>query len=274
MGENHAVKFMKKETQNYTKPPPSKPPGAKEALLDAAQELFIDKGYATVSTRDIADKADVNLGSIQYYFGSKANLFIATIQRMMQMSPCAEACSQMTLTVNTSAKNQLVAITQLCGFIHSFMDHLLRPQGPQACRVMFREIFTDTSNDPKMFEALVSSVTEDFTRPMENTLVSLLRHMRPQASLEELEHNAQSILGQCSFYATHRPFLERLRGGNFSQSPLFERIVEHICRFSLRALGCSESSITKVIDKTLISKGQPVGSKKKKAKTLNTHTRK
>ena len=43
-------------------------------ILDAAYELFSEKGYNKVTTRDIARKADVNLGLITYYFSSKANI--------------------------------------------------------------------------------------------------------------------------------------------------------------------------------------------------------
>ncbi|SHK76122.1 TetR/AcrR family transcriptional regulator [Hespellia stercorisuis] len=45
-----------------------------EQIILAATELFIAKGYNKVTTREIAAKADVNLGLIPYYFKSKDNL--------------------------------------------------------------------------------------------------------------------------------------------------------------------------------------------------------
>lgn len=43
-------------------------------ILDTAYQLFIKNGYRGVTNRDIAAAADVNLGLITYYFGSKENL--------------------------------------------------------------------------------------------------------------------------------------------------------------------------------------------------------
>lgn len=43
-------------------------------IIDAAMKLFIENGYNKVTTRDIATKADVNLGLIPYYFKTKENL--------------------------------------------------------------------------------------------------------------------------------------------------------------------------------------------------------
>ncbi len=56
----------------------------KEKILQTAYELFIAKGYSEVKTRDIALKADVNLGLIPYYFGKKINLCVEVYDKMMK----------------------------------------------------------------------------------------------------------------------------------------------------------------------------------------------
>ena len=43
--------------------------------------LFAQKGFNATSTRDIASKADVNLGLIAYYFGTKKKLLQDILQR-------------------------------------------------------------------------------------------------------------------------------------------------------------------------------------------------
>ncbi len=43
-------------------------------ILKCAYELFLEKGYKNVTTREIASHADVNLGLITYYFSSKEQL--------------------------------------------------------------------------------------------------------------------------------------------------------------------------------------------------------
>lgn len=43
-------------------------------LMECAEKLFAEKGYAETSIRDIAKQASMNSAMISYYFGSKENL--------------------------------------------------------------------------------------------------------------------------------------------------------------------------------------------------------
>jgi AcrR family transcriptional regulator len=52
-----------------------------EALLDAAEELLIDVGYAAVTTRRLAERAGVNHGLVHYYFGSMEEVLLQTLER-------------------------------------------------------------------------------------------------------------------------------------------------------------------------------------------------
>ncbi|MDR1270830.1 MAG: TetR/AcrR family transcriptional regulator [Planctomycetaceae bacterium] len=47
----------------------------RKTLLDVACRLFAEHGFDKVSTRMIAQEANVNLGSIHYHFGSKEGLY-------------------------------------------------------------------------------------------------------------------------------------------------------------------------------------------------------
>lgn len=51
------------------------------ALLDAAEELMVDEGYAAVTTRRVATKAGVNNGLVYYYFGTMDELFVELFRR-------------------------------------------------------------------------------------------------------------------------------------------------------------------------------------------------
>ena len=46
-----------------------------EKILEAASEVFTEKGFAGTRTRDIAEKAGINLALLNYYFRSKEKLF-------------------------------------------------------------------------------------------------------------------------------------------------------------------------------------------------------
>ena len=46
-----------------------------EKILEAASEVFTEKGFSGTRTRDIAEKAGINLALLNYYFRSKEKLF-------------------------------------------------------------------------------------------------------------------------------------------------------------------------------------------------------
>ncbi|GAA0531771.1 TetR family transcriptional regulator [Saccharopolyspora subtropica] len=51
----------------------------KEALLQAASELFAERGFTATTVRDVAARAGVNQALLFRYFGSKQELFAAVL---------------------------------------------------------------------------------------------------------------------------------------------------------------------------------------------------
>ncbi|WP_421684668.1 TetR/AcrR family transcriptional regulator [Stutzerimonas urumqiensis] len=54
-----------------------------ERILDAAELLFAEKGFAETSLRLITSKAGVNLAAVNYHFGSKKSLIQAVFSRFL-----------------------------------------------------------------------------------------------------------------------------------------------------------------------------------------------
>jgi AcrR family transcriptional regulator len=52
-------------------------------LIESAIRLFAERGYDAVSTRDIADLAAANIGSIAYHFGGKPGLRLACAEHVI-----------------------------------------------------------------------------------------------------------------------------------------------------------------------------------------------
>ena len=53
-------------------------------ILDAAEFLFAERGFAETSLRTITGRAKVNLASVNYHFGSKKSLIQAVFDRFLQ----------------------------------------------------------------------------------------------------------------------------------------------------------------------------------------------
>lgn len=66
-----------------------------EKIKQAAQTVFLKKGYAATRTRDIAEASGENLALINYYFKSKENLY-----RLIMMETMGAFLSTLTPIVN------------------------------------------------------------------------------------------------------------------------------------------------------------------------------
>jgi AcrR family transcriptional regulator len=56
-------------------------PKPEDALLDAAERLLVEVGYAGITTRRLAAEAGVNHGLVHYYYGSVENLLVQVLER-------------------------------------------------------------------------------------------------------------------------------------------------------------------------------------------------
>jgi AcrR family transcriptional regulator len=54
---------------------------SRQALLDAADALFHERGYDAATVRDIGERAGVDAALIARYFGSKEGLYLATLEQ-------------------------------------------------------------------------------------------------------------------------------------------------------------------------------------------------
>ena len=67
-----------------TAPVESRRQSAEQALLDAAERLLVESGYAGITTRSLAQEAGVNHGLVHYYFGSMENVLVRVLERFTE----------------------------------------------------------------------------------------------------------------------------------------------------------------------------------------------
>jgi len=55
------------------------------AILDAAERLFLRQGYQATTIEQLAEEADVAVGSLYIHFGSKPGIYAALIDRALEL---------------------------------------------------------------------------------------------------------------------------------------------------------------------------------------------
>ena len=58
--------------------------GTRTLILEAARRRLLADGYAGLSTRKVAEEAEVPLSQLHYYFGSKGGLILALFEEENQ----------------------------------------------------------------------------------------------------------------------------------------------------------------------------------------------
>ncbi len=65
---------------------------ARTRILNTAGPIFAHKGYEAATVREICDQAEVNLASVNYYFGGKERLYIETVKRAHPITLSKSTC--------------------------------------------------------------------------------------------------------------------------------------------------------------------------------------
>jgi len=85
----------------------------REKILKAAEAVFLEKGFSAASVREITQRADVNVASINYHFGSKEALISALFKDYTQKLNKMRIHQLESLEVTGSPKQRMEAVVRI-----------------------------------------------------------------------------------------------------------------------------------------------------------------
>lgn len=192
-------------------------------ILNAAGPIFAEKGFESSTVREICEAAAVNVASVNYHFGDKAQLYLKTVDHARNLS--IEQVPGPELPKDAPTRDQLLA------YVTTMLTRLLGTKAqPWQSRLMMREILSPTAN--------CRTMVRDFFRPRLESLISILEPVFPP-DIEEHQRQkfAFSVMGQCLFYrAAEGVFKLVVPGKQRSANFQIEQLAEHITQTTLAAL--------------------------------------
>ncbi len=114
-----------------------------DAILDAAERLFAEKGYQAASVREITRLADVNVAAIHYHFGDKTAVLRAVTDRIV--APMNDRRARMLDLAEAAASPDVPTMKAIAeAFIRPDIETLqeLQQRGPTTAHFM-GQIYTD-----------------------------------------------------------------------------------------------------------------------------------
>jgi AcrR family transcriptional regulator len=159
----------------------------REALLDAAELVFAERGFDAASLRDVTDSAGVAHGLIRHHFTSKEGLWRAVLDRAIARYSAAMA-PHAAVAADSSADSPSATRAAARGFLEVSMRH------PQVVRLLLHESVRGGSR----LEYLMT-----WYQPMAETMAPLFQRTQASGYLRQFD---QPSLFLFMFTAGAAPF--------------------------------------------------------------------
>jgi TetR/AcrR family transcriptional regulator, regulator of cefoperazone and chloramphenicol sensitivity len=166
-------------------------PETKARILEAAEELFADRGVAGASLREVAERAAVNSALVHYYFGSKEGLyrsvFVAVAAELGAMATEVERAG------GTAPERLRRYVERFAAFV---ISHPSRP------RLMMRELIDGA---PTLRQALAEGLQPVHLRVLREIVADGVR----EGSIRELDVQLfpLTVLGMIVQFVIARPLI-------------------------------------------------------------------
>ena len=216
-------------------------PGGDESrarLLASAGELFAERGYNGVSTRELAKAADVNVSAIAYYFRGKKGLYRAVFKQLIEDTnpfflPTADHIRQGVIDAG-SDKQKLASLTRW--LIQTLLEGVLSEDTMRwQMGLMLREYHQPTDG--------FSILMENRVNPMHDAvagLVAAATEREPEAS--ETVLLTCCLIGQCMAFGAARGLVLARLGWNSFEAGDLPQVVDTVTGVALAMLGLLEES--------------------------------
>ena len=198
------------------------PAPTREKLLEAAGQVFAERGYYKATIREICRRASANVAAVNYTFGDKLGLYTEVLRQSVRASEVARVTAA--LDAARSPEEMLrslirIRLQSLCGKKSpDWVFHIVMHEFSQPTPAMTRVI--DEGMRP-VYERVLKAVGEIIGLPPEHEKTKLCNN---------------SIIGQVLFYKFSQPVISRLQPDLQLTPEQLERIAEHIAEFSLAYL--------------------------------------
>lgn len=194
-------------------------------LIEAAGEVFSERGFHHATVREICARAGVNIAAINYHFGDKERLYLEVLRYANHCAAALRATGE-----ETQGTDPGDARERLRRFIRAYVMAMTSTDKPAwHRRLIMREMLEPTP--------ALDAIVDESIRPGSAMLSEIVAELLgPAATARRVARCKFSIIGQCLIYYSGRPVMERLNPELASVHGHAEEIVEHICGFSLAAL--------------------------------------
>jgi len=183
-----------------------------DRILDAAERLFAERGFAGTSLRAVTSEAEVNLAAVNYHFGSKQELLTATLQRLVA-------------PLNSERLRRLEQVEAATDppSVEGILDAFLRPAleaDPSTTRIVAVVLYSESAD-------LVRDLIRDLFGEYAQRFLRALARSLPQLRDAEIALRFHFLVGSMTHVLSGRPLLTA-EVEALPEPPSRERVLEEM----------------------------------------------
>lgn len=204
---------------------PSQPSDTRERLLQAAMEVFAERGYETATIREICSRARANVAAVHYHFGDKKRLYYAIFETVFRVLR-----EKRTAFLPSDAP----PAERLRIYIHALFKEIFYCDGdPRRCTQLSAIYLSEMASPTPALDGVV----ERYLRPDAEELYAILAALLDRRPRDNLVIDcAASVVGQILYYYHARPMISRLHPDRPEVEERIHELAEHVWRFSLAGI--------------------------------------
>jgi len=189
-------------------------------LIDAAGEVFAERGLHAATIKEITERAGVNIAAVNYHFSDKFELYAAVVRHAVSLSPALLSEEDPSQSPEERLRKHIAGI----------IGDLYDPSRPAWRATLLAHEFAQPT-------AALDAVMDEVIRPQSRRINDIVRDLLgPGFSDEELVRASLSIGAQCFFYVYNAKLIRKLYPQLFGEEA-GEAMAAHIAEFSLAGLG-------------------------------------
>ncbi len=201
---------------------------SKRRLLDAAEQLFAERGFESVSVRDVTKLANANVAAVNYHFGSREGLIALVVARYI--TPVNDERTMRLDALEKKWPGKVVPLEELIDAFVRPLAGLVRKSElseQMFCKLMGRVFSLQGQALPPIVEEQMKMLADRFIKAFGRAL--------PGLSQEELVWRIHFVVGSVIHMLLNQEMLHRLSSGA-SGNPGMEGVIGRLVRFASAGL--------------------------------------
>jgi AcrR family transcriptional regulator len=202
----------------------------KVKILDAAEELFAEHGFTDTSLREITGKAQVNLASVNYHFGSKKSLIQAVFDRFFKLF------HQKLEADLTALEGELLTVENVLKALLSPLDTLDKSQ-PGKTKIFMNLLGRAYSENQGHLRKFLQSEYGHLLA----LFIERLHSAYPKLPMQDLFWRLHFVLGAAIFTFAGHQALTDISASDFNKPVSVEQVKEYLLPFLVSGFSTSVS---------------------------------